>query len=102
MIDIFYLILFASILLLIIAMGLLIRAVILYIREKRNMPKNGTIVNKTIRAPYIDFMDRSSIIPKYLITVAVIKEDIVLNYTFEVDRQTYESYNIGDVYREVS
>ena len=102
MIDIFYLILFASVLLLIIAMGLLIRAVILYIREKRNMPKNGTIVNKTIRAPYIDFMDRSSIIPKYLITVAIFKDDIVLNYTFEVDKQIYESYNIGDVYREVS
>jgi hypothetical protein len=102
MIDIFYLILFSALFLLLVTTILLIRTIILYIQEKHRRPENGTIVDKTIRTVYGNFTDNMSPIPKYQLTVALLKDDVILDYTFEVSRQTYELYNIGDIYKEVS
>lgn len=93
--DILYVVLLGSSALLLVAISLLIRAIICYCIDLANLPKNKTIINKVM-------LDNDNLYvwaSMYRITVVLRRNNMVLNYTFEVDKQTYETCNIGDIYK---
>ena len=93
--DILYVVLLSFGALLLVAIGLLIHTIICYLIDLANLPKNKTVVNK-IR---LDNDNSYSCVPMYQLTVVLLRNNVVLNYTFEVNKQTYEAYNIGDIYK---
>ena len=92
--DILYVVLLGSGALLLVAISLLIHTIICYFIDIANLPKNKTIINK-VRLDNDNLYVWASM---YRITVVLRRNNVVLNYTFEVDRQTYETCNIGDIY----
>lgn len=92
--DISYVVLLSSSALLLVAIGLLIHTIICYFIDLANLPKNKTIVNKVMLNDNL-----YACAPMYQLTVVLLRNNVVLNYTFEVDKQTYEAYNIGDIYK---
>ena len=95
--DIFYDVLYISIGLLIITLIFLIYTAIQYKLEKRRQPREGVILDKQQKHLEYTYPEDTT----YYLTIAVIRDDVVLRYTFQVDSDVYKRYEIGDIYKEV-
>lgn len=100
--DIFHIVLYASLGLLVTALFLYFKTFFEYVAEKRKQPKEGTVVKKIIR-PYIllDYQNPDNVRNRYFLTVSHLKEEVVLEHTFEVSERAFNHYNIGDFYEGV-
>ena len=96
-VDIFYMIFYISVGLLIFTLLLLIYNTIQYIVEKSKQPKEGLILDKQQKHLYYTYPED----PTYYFTIALVRDDVVLQYTFQVEPEVYRHYEIGDIYKEV-
>lgn len=95
--DIFYDVLYISIGLLIITLIFLIYTAIQYKLEKKKQPKDRLVLHKQQKHLGYTYPEDTT----YYLTIAIIKDDIALQYTFPVKPEIYAKYEIGDVYEEV-
>ena len=99
--DIFHIVLYASLGLLITALFLYFKTFFEYMAEKRKQPKEGTVVKKIIRPYILDYQNSDTVRNRYFLTVSHIREEVVLEHTFEVSERLFNQYNIGELYKGV-